>query len=55
MATRGRHAPFHSKRRRKRWDRHYRVRPEFFATDEDDDSILIGPGDERDSAVPPRG
>jgi hypothetical protein len=56
MATRGQHAPFRLKRRGKRWDRPCRLRLDYFATDEDEDSIITGPGDERESgAAGPRG
>ncbi len=57
MATRGRHAPFSFKRRRARWHRHDRMRPDYPAMDEDEDIIMVGPGEERDSDAgpPPRG
>jgi hypothetical protein len=57
MAARGRHAPLRFERRRSRWERRHLIKPDFPASDEDEDSIIIGPGDERESgaAVLPRG
>lgn len=57
MATRGRRTLFRFKRLRSRWERPHRIQPDFPALDEDEDGIIIGPGDERESgnAVPVQG
>jgi len=51
MATRGRHAPFRFKHSGSRWERSYRMRRDFPASDEDEDRIIIGPGTERESGT----